>query len=87
MKQGIISSGIICFPPILSSAYLPKPEPQVNVIFINLKNGTFEIGPDRQLLRCPDQKDFITYQLPFEYNPEAEAPLFMTYLQSGTTRY
>lgn len=64
----------------LAVANLPKPEQKSDVIFINLRNGTFEISPTSQQLRNPERKDFITYQLPFDYNPEAAAPLFAAYL-------
>jgi len=66
----------------LAVANLPKPEQSNEVVFINLKNGTFEISPDKQELRPPQRKDFITYQLPFEYNPKATAPLFEKYLNT-----
>ena len=48
---------------------------------MNLKNGTFEITPqgDTQL-RPFERDDFLTYQLPFEYSPQAKAPLFEKYL-------
>jgi putative DNA primase/helicase len=64
----------------LAVANLPKPHQSDDVVFINLKNGTFEISPAKQVLRSPQRKDFITYQLPFEYNPHAKAPLFESYL-------
>lgn len=64
----------------LAVANLPKPEQPMETVFINLKNGTFEISPDKQILRPPHQSDFITYQLPFEYDPEAKAPIFKAYL-------
>jgi len=64
----------------LAVANLPKPEQSNEVVFINLKNGTFEISPDKQELRPPQRKDFITYQLPFEYDLKAKAPLFEAYL-------
>ncbi len=64
----------------LSAANLPKPEQPNDIVFINLKNGTFEISPTKQELRAPMQEDFITYQLPFEYNPKATAPIFQAYL-------
>ena len=57
----------------LAVANLPKPEQPNATVFINLKNGTFEISPEKQELRPPDRKDFITYQLPFEFNPKAIA--------------
>lgn len=64
----------------LAVANLPKPEPLDEIVLINLKNGTFEISPYRQILRPPKREDFITYQLPFEYDPEAQTPLFQSYL-------
>ncbi len=64
----------------LAVANLPKPEPLDETVLINLKNGTFEISPYRQILRPPKREDFITYQLPFEYDPEAQTPLFQSYL-------
>jgi putative DNA primase/helicase len=64
----------------LASANLTKPEPQNDTVLINLKNGTFEISPTKQVLRTPQRTDFMTYQLPFEYNEAAKAPLFMAYL-------
>lgn len=66
----------------LAVANLPKPEQSNEVVYINLKNGTFEISPNKQELRPPERKDFITYQLPFEYNPKAKAPLFEKYLNT-----
>lgn len=64
----------------ITLANLPKPERPKDVVFINLKNGTFEITPQGTRLRPFNRTDFITYQLPFEYNPEAKAPLFERYL-------
>jgi len=64
----------------LSVAYLPTPENDKNNVLINLKNGTFEIAPQGTKLRPFNSTDFITYQLPFDYNPEATAPIFQAYL-------
>jgi putative DNA primase/helicase len=61
-------------------AHLPKPEPAKDTVLINLKNGTFEISSTGTKLRGFDRKDFLTYQLPFSFNPDAKAPLFMKYL-------
>lgn len=68
------------FKQFIALANLPKPEPKPETVFINLKNGTFEISPTGTRLRPFDRNDFITYQLPFAYNPEARAPMFMKYL-------
>lgn len=68
------------FKQFLSTAYLPTPENDRDTVLINLQNGTFEISPQGTKLRPFDRRDFITYQLPFEYNPQAKAPLFEAYL-------
>jgi putative DNA primase/helicase len=64
----------------LSTAYLPTPEVNKDTVLINLLNGTFEISPEGTKLRPFDRSDFITYQLPFNYNTQAKAPLFEAYL-------
>ncbi|MGS0747307.1 DNA primase family protein [Halpernia sp. GG3] len=68
------------FKQFLSDAYLPTPKIKKNNVLINLQNGTFEITPKKRGLRPFESKDFITHQLPFEYEPEATAPLFQKYL-------
>jgi len=64
----------------LGTAYLEPKPPLANRVLINLQNGTFEVNPKGTQLRPFDRSDFLTYQLPFEYNPQAEAPLFEAYL-------
>lgn len=61
----------------IASAHLQRPEATGTII--NLLNGTLEIG-DKARLRSFDPADFITYQLPYDYDPEATAPQFMQYL-------
>jgi len=68
------------FKQFLATAYLPTPESNKDTVLINLQNGTFEISPRGTRLRPFDRSDFITYQLPFEYNPNAKAPIFEEYL-------
>jgi putative DNA primase/helicase len=52
-----------------------------DTILINLKNGTFEVTADgKHKLREVDKNDFLTYQLPFEYNPAALCPKFEKYI-------
>jgi putative DNA primase/helicase len=63
-----------------TTAYLPAPGSKNDTVLINLKNGTFEITADGMRLRPFDRSDFITYQLPFAYDPEATAPIFDTYI-------
>jgi len=48
---------------------------------INLKNGTLVIDKGGKVTLKPfDKKDFMTYQLSFEYNPLAVSPIFDKYL-------
>lgn len=68
------------FKQFLATAYLPTPESNKDTVLINLQNGTFEISPQGTKLRPFDRSDFITHQLPFEYNPQAKAPIFEAYL-------
>ena len=68
------------FKQFMADALLTTPKGKINCTLINLLNGTFEITPNNRGLRNFDQKDFITHQLPFEYDPEATAPLFQKYL-------
>ncbi|GAB3503655.1 phage/plasmid primase, P4 family [Spirosoma knui] len=64
------------FDQFTEASYLPKAVFERDTVKINLTNGTFIIGTESQTLRPPDRADFITYQLPFAYDPEAKAPLF-----------
>lgn len=64
----------------IATGYLQTPEPPKEAVYINLKNGTFQITPEGMKLRPFDRSDFITYQLPFPYDPNATAPIFEQYL-------
>jgi len=68
------------FRQFMADAYLPTPKANKRNVLINLQNGTFEITPTKRALRDFNRKDFLTHQLPFEYNPDATAPLFKKYL-------
>src|SRR5690606_28184928 len=64
----------------LGTAYLEAKPVLANNVLINLQNGTFEISPKGTQLRPFDRADFLAYQLPFEYSPQAKATMFETYL-------
>jgi putative DNA primase/helicase len=64
----------------LSAAHFEPIEQRSDVVLINLQNGTFEISKDGQRLREFNAKDFLTYQLPFEYDEMATCPVFQKYL-------
>ena len=59
---------------------MPAPEPDSDNTLINLLNGTLEIAPGHTMLRQFDRNDFLTYQLPFSYEPQARASIFGNYL-------
>lgn len=61
-------------------AQMPSPRKSKHLVLVNLANGTFEISPKGQKLRNFKDKDFLTYQMPFEYDPNAQAPMFESYL-------
>lgn len=69
------------FKQFLATAFLPRPDGGNDRVLINLQNGTFEISTTETRLRPFDRSDFLTYQLPFEYNPQAKAPMFERYLK------
>ena len=64
----------------LTDAYLPAPPPQPEKVLINLQNGTMEFTVKGWELRdfCPS--DFLTYQLPFNFDTQATCPMFDKYL-------
>lgn len=64
----------------LKAAHLEPSAQKKGKVLINLANGTFEIDGATQRFRAFQKADFITYQLPFEYNEMAEAPKFHSYL-------
>lgn len=64
----------------LYAAHLPKPELKNDLVLINFKNGTFEISTEKQFLREQKREDFLTYQLPFDYDPTTKATRFQEYL-------
>ena len=64
----------------LSDAHLPAPDPDEKKVLINLQNGTFEFTAGAWKYKEFDPNDFLTYQLPFSYDPDAVCPLFDSYL-------
>lgn len=64
----------------LALEYLSTPETDKDKVLINLRNGTFEISTKFQGLRKFDRADFLTYQLPFDFDETKEAPMFQKYL-------
>jgi len=67
------------FEQFLCVAHLPAPAGNGKTK-INLRNGTFVVSNDSGSLQPFDPADFLTYQLPFDFDPQAEAPKFREYL-------
>jgi putative DNA primase/helicase len=67
------------FKQFLQTAHLPRQQKK-DIVVIPLLNGTFEIKNNLKKLRAFDRNDFVTYQLPFEHNPNATCPIFDRYL-------
>jgi putative DNA primase/helicase len=66
----------------MTSSRLPQPKPNPEEVLINLQNGTYAISKDKREFRDACSDDLIQYQLPFEYIPDAKAPLFDNYINT-----
>ena len=64
----------------ISSLNYTFPERVPDRVLVNLRNGTYEIVGGSHRLRSASPEDFLTYQLDFDYAPEAEAPMFHKFL-------
>jgi putative DNA primase/helicase len=77
-RQYIVRENL--FKQFLATGFQAMPENN-DKILINLKNGTFEIDKQgKGILRTTNKADFLKYQLPFAYNPDATCPIFQRYL-------
>ncbi len=65
----------------LTDGFIAPPSYVSKDILINLQNGTYVISKGVGELRDFEPKDFLTYQLPFKYNPKADCPVFKDYLK------
>ena len=65
----------------LADAHLPTPQCREDVVLINVRNGTLELGgPVGFVFRNFDPSDFLTYQLPFDYDPNAVCSRWQSFL-------
>jgi len=64
----------------VSDAHLPEPETESGKVLINLGNGTYHFTEDNWGLDSFNPDDFLTYQLPFNYDEAAKCPLFEKFL-------
>ncbi len=65
-----------------TSAHLPTPERDKWTVCINLKNGTLTVGKGGVQLRGFRPEDFLRYQLAFDYDPVATAPVWLAFLHA-----
>ncbi|MDJ1492475.1 phage/plasmid primase, P4 family [Cytophagaceae bacterium DM2B3-1] len=63
-----------------STGYLPELPQEESNIRINLRNGTLHIEHGKAQLRDFNPDDFLRYQLPFSYDPQAQAPQWQKFL-------
>jgi putative DNA primase/helicase len=68
------------FKQFLAVAHLPKPETKGESVLINLQNGTFEITEKQIKIRKFRREDFLTYQLPFAFDKDANCPKWQRFL-------
>jgi putative DNA primase/helicase len=64
----------------LSQSHLPKPNQHTEAVLINFRNGTFEITEKELAIRDFDRKDFLTYRLPFSFEPKAKCNKWQAFL-------
>lgn len=64
----------------LSDAFLTIPEHHEEEVSINFQNGTGRIIDSNFVLNDFEPSDFITYQLPYQYDSNAKCPMFDKYL-------
>jgi putative DNA primase/helicase len=64
----------------LSDGYQAPPERRTDEVKLNLQNGTLVITSEGQRLKPFDDADFLTYQLPYAYDPTTQAPRFHAFL-------
>jgi len=65
----------------IDAMYLKEPNPANDKVLVNLSNGTLEISESGVELRDFNKKDYLMYQLEFDYNPLADAPMFKQYIE------
>jgi putative DNA primase/helicase len=63
-----------------AAGYLPSPAADGQKVLINFQNGTGEFTPAGFRLRPFRREDFLTYQLPFEYDLAARCPKWLRFL-------
>lgn len=70
----------VLYKQFLATAAMPPKKQSVQKVMINLKNGTFVCENGSYEIRPFSPEDRLTYQLSFEYDPNAKAPKFLQFL-------
>lgn len=65
----------------LASANFQNVETDTNQVLINFKNGTLEISKGNFIFRDFQASDFLTYQLPFDYDKFAKCSQFNKFVE------
>jgi putative DNA primase/helicase len=79
-EASFVQFGELLLTQFMSTAYVAPPVRSRDTVLINLANGTFQIQAEQQALRPFAAADFLTYQLPFAYDPACSAPGFQQFL-------
>src|SRR5690606_22974654 len=56
------------------------PQEWADKVQLNLLSGTLEIENGKRHIKPFDKSDFMTYQMGFDYDPEAKAPIFKNFI-------
>jgi putative DNA primase/helicase len=70
----------LCKQFITSVLSVPFRQNKTNNVLVNFKNGTLEISEKGYRLRSFDSRDFLTYQLQFDYDLNAKSPKWNKFL-------
>lgn len=70
----------VLYKQFLATAAMPPKKQSVQKVMINLKNGTFVCENGSYEIRPFSPEDRLTYQLSFEYDPNAKVPKFLQFL-------
>lgn len=68
------------FKQFFAASDIPAQELPPSTVLINMKNGTFEFTPQGRRIRGHRKEDFLTYQLPFGYDENADCPKFKAFM-------
>jgi putative DNA primase/helicase len=65
---------------LMTTCYAEVPVLDIDIVHINLLNGTLEINKGVHKLKSFDKNNYLHYQLSFVYNEEATCPMWLNFL-------